>query len=170
MKTGNGLISEPVLEALSYRIHQEEMSSRLYFAMSSWFDLHGFMGAAALWKQYAEEEADHVMWAVDYLLANDYLPERKSLLAPTSEFGSFADILEKSYDHEITITKQCNNLAKIAAMNGDYQTVELAHKYLDEQTEELEKTNSWVAMLDSFGESKEALALIDERMKCKANK
>lgn len=157
-------ISEKLIQLLNYRIAQEEFSSRLYKAMSIWLDFKGFNGAAKLWAKYSEEELKHAQWAYQYLLDLDIKPDVPGIEKPDSEFSGLVDIISKSYEHEQKITEQCQALAAAAWKEGDYMTVHLAQHYLDEQVEELAKTNYWINRLTAFGSDPILLRELDEEM------
>lgn len=157
-------ISEGLIKLLNYRIVQEEFSSRLYKAMSIWLNFKGYSGAAALWAKYSSEEQTHADWAYTYLLDMDIKPEVPALEKPDNEFAGLVEIINKSYEHEQKVTEQCQKFADSAWKEGDYMALELAQKYLKEQQEELAKTNYWVDRIEIFGQSNEALFLLDNEM------
>ena len=157
-------ISEKIIDLMNYRIHEEELSARLYKAMSVWLNYNGFTGAAALWDSYSKEEVIHSEKAYNYLLDLDILPEVPTLEQPQITFTNFQEVIQESYKHELVVTGQCNRLAKVAFEEGDFMTMNLAQWYLNEQTEEISKTKGWVDKLNAFGQSKEALRLLDNEM------
>jgi len=157
-------ISERLIKLLNYRIEQEEISSRLYKAMAIWLDFKGFAGAAKLWYKYSEEELKHAQWAYQYLLDLDIKPTVPTIPQPQSEFSGLVDIIYQSYEHEQTITEQCQKLAAEAWKEGDYMTGHLAQHYLDEQVEEMKKSSFWVNMIGSFGQTNDILLMIDNKM------
>jgi len=157
-------ITEKCISFLQFRIKKEEESHRLYKSMSIWLNWKGYSGAAKLWNKYAEEELNHANWAYTYLLSLDVKPEVDSLERPYNEFTTLSMIIQLSYNHEKKITLQCQQLAKEALLEGDFMLLELAQKYLKEQQEELDKTNYWINRIEIFGESKEALFLLDNEM------
>ena len=157
------LISEKIIKYLNYRISQEEISSRLYEQMSLWLNNEGYMNAAKLWKRYADEELTHAGWAKEYLLSLGVMPELISLPKPVINVSSLVDIINSSYDHEVMVTEQCKELAKLAS-EEDYLLMPLALKYVHEQVEELEKMQTFKDMLATFGTSKESLFLLDKEL------
>lgn len=163
-KSSNPFASESVIKILNYRIEQEEMSSRLYEAMSLWLNDNGFIGAAKKWKQDSEDELKHAQWAKDYLLDMGIQPTLPTLPKPEQSFSSFPEIIRKSYEHEITVTQQCNDLAKEAMKNADHLLYQLANKFLQEQQEELGKLQTSLDKLKAFGEDKIALRLLDNEL------
>lgn len=158
------VISNKVIELMNFRIQQEELSVRIYLAMSLWLDYHGYIGAAKLWKKYSEEEKVHVGWAYSYMMDLNILPTVPTLEMQPKEFKGLPQIIALSYKHEVEVTSQCIELARQAEEDGDFMTLELAQRYLKEQTEELQKTQLWLDKLNSFGDDKVALRLMDDDM------
>lgn len=161
----NVLLSNTCLDMLNFRIQQEELSSRIYLAMSMYLNNQGYMNAAALWKKYSEEELVHADFARDYLLAMGVQPNTPVLESPQQTFAGLPDIIKLSYQHEIDVTNQCKELAACALKEGDFQLFTLAQKYLTEQIEEQDKTQTLLDQLNSFGEDKIALRLFDQELR-----
>lgn len=157
-------ISERLISLMNYRIEQEEASSRLYKSMAVWLDYKGYNGAAKLFNKYAEEELKHAQWAYQYLLDLDVLPSVPAIEKPQTDFSGLVDIINKTYEHEQKVTEQCQQLASAAFKEGDYMTLHLAQHYLDEQVEELAKSNYWVNRVQAFGSDSNILFEIDEEM------
>jgi ferritin len=163
-KTHNPLIEDHCIKYLNYRIQQEELSSRIYLSMSNWLNNEGYTGAASLWKKYADEEMTHAQWSRDYLLAMGVTPETPELEAQPTTYGGLPDIIKKSYDHEIEVTQQIKKMASETLKRGDHMLYELCLRYLKEQVEEHDKTQTWLDKLSAFGEDKIALRLLDNEM------
>lgn len=161
----NPLLSEACLDLLNYRIEQEEYSSRLYLSMSLWLNDNGYKNAASLWKKYSEEEQTHADWAKTYLLSMGVQPHTCALEAPGDDYVGFPDIIRLSFDHELEITNQCKDLADTAVIAKDHMLYTLTHKYLAEQVEEHSKMQDLVDQLETFGEDKIALRLLDNSLK-----
>lgn len=160
----NPLITTRVVDILNMRIEQEEYSSRMYLAMSMWLNNEGYTGAASLWKKYSDEEINHANWAKDHLLSYGVQPSTPALKEPKQSFTSLCDIIKDSYAHEIDVTRQCTELGKKVMSEGDLVAFELSMKYLHEQREEMDKMQTWMDKLKTFGEDKIALRLLDNEM------
>lgn len=163
-KSHNPMIDEHCIKYLNYRIQQEELSARIYLSMSMWLNNEGYSGAASLWKKYSDEEMGHANWSRDYLLAMGVTPETPALEAQPLSYTGLPEIIRASYEHEITVTKQIKAMASEAQKKGDHMLYELCLKYLKEQVEEHDKTQTWVDKLSAFGEDKIALRLLDNEM------
>jgi ferritin len=164
-KSKNPLITDECIKILNYRIEQEDYSSRVYLAMSMWLDDKGFVNAAKLWKKYSDEERGHADIAREYLLDLGIRPKTPLLNQPVQEFSGLPQIIRDSYDHEVDITVQCKELAAHAMKMGDHMLYQLAATYLKEQIEEVGKAQNWIDQLESFGEDKIAMRLLDHEMK-----
>jgi ferritin len=160
----NPFASPECIAILNYRIEQEEQSSRLYQAMSLWLNDNGFLGAAKAWLKDAGDEMEHAQWAKEFLLDMGIQPTLPALQQPQQTFEGLCDVIEKSYQHEIVITQQCNDLAKHAMQSGNHLLYQLAVKYLHEQQEELGKLQNLLDKLQAFGEDKIAIRLLDNEL------
>ena len=160
----NPLISKKTIDLLQYRIQEEENSARIYLSMSMWLENEGFLNATKLCKKYSSEENSHADWAREYLLSFGILPETPELKKVKSSYKGLPDIIQKSFDHEIEITLQLQKLAKHAIQIDDHMLYTLAEKYLKEQIEEHDKTQTLVDQLRSFGTNKHSMRLMNSAM------
>lgn len=158
------VISDKLVELLQFRINQEEQSSRIYRAMSEYLTYNGFIGAGKLWKKYSEEELKHAEWTYDLLSNLDILPIVDKITRPNLNFDGLCDVIQQSYEHEVLITQQCNELFVAAMGEGCGMVTQLALKYQAEQVEELGKMTKWLDRIDAFGDDKAVLRLLDNEM------
>lgn len=165
VKSNNPLITDECIKYLNYRIEQEDQSSRIYLAMSMWLDDKGFVNASKLWRKYSDEERGHADMAREYLLDLGVMPSTPALKETTKKYSGLPEIIRETYDHEMDITNQCKDLASHAMKMGDHMLYQLAGTYLKEQVEELGKAQNWLDQLESFGEDKTAMRLLDHEMK-----
>ena len=164
-KGKNPLIDDSCISFLNYRVQQEEQSSRIYLSMSMWLNNNGYLNSAKLWKKYSDEERGHADIARDYLLNMGVQPATPALEQPDEEYKGLPDIIRQSFDHEVTITTQCSELANHALKDGSHMLYELALHYLREQNEEHGKMQDLVDQLNAFGEDKIAMRLLDHEIK-----
>ena len=163
-KSTSPLISAECIEYLNYRIKQEELSSRLYLSMSMYLNNIGYIGAAKALKKDSDDEMTHANWAREYLLSLGIQPETPALEAPKQSFNGLPDVIRQSYDHEVLVTKQINDLGKDAITKGDFLLLQLVMKYQNEQIEEQEKVQTRLDRLNLFGETKDVLLLLDNEL------
>lgn len=145
------MLDTKLITLLEYRIQQEELSSRIYEQMSLWLNDKGFLNLSKVYKNYASEELKHADWAKDFLLNYGLTPNLKSLPAPELELESLQDVFQQTLDHELEVTKQCEEMASVALKVNNHGLYALASKYCAEQVEEVGKaiTNLDVLALSS---------------------
>lgn len=158
------MISTRVIQELNKRIQREQYSSRVYHAMYLWLQDKGYEGAAKLWKKYSEEEMKHASWAEDFLDSFNIKPEIMALQEPPCEFEGLGDVIRKTLEHETQITEECNDLAKVCLADLDFNSFNLAMKYVAEQTEEMEKSFYLLNRLELFGEDPVSLRMFDNEL------
>lgn len=152
----SSLLNKGVVDTLNYRIQQEEHSSRIYEQLSLWLNNKGYLNFAKLFKNYADEEMIHAGFAKSYLLDYGITPCLQSLPSPEMEIEGLLDVLEAAYDHELIVTKQCEDLATQALKESNHVLYQLALKYCAEQQEEIGKS---LELLSLFELTKDTLML-----------
>ena len=158
------LISEKLIELIQVRIHEEQISSYIYEAMANYLGNRGFTGAAKLWNSYSKEELIHKGWGVSLLNDLDILPETRAIPAQSEIYAGLVDIINKSYEHEVLIAQQCNELFTTALEEGCGMVTQLALKYQAEQVEDIGKMTYWLDRLEAFGDNPTELRLLDNEM------
>lgn len=133
------MLDQKLVTLLEYRIQQEELSSRIYEQMALWLNDNGYLNLAKVYDNYSREELTHAKWAKDFLLNYGITPKLKNLTAPELELTSLNDVFQQTLDHELEVTKQCEEMAAIALKMGNHGLYALASKYCAEQVEEIGK-------------------------------
>lgn len=157
-------IAPEIEQLLNYRINQEELSSRIYLAMSICLKDKGYFNAAKLWAKYSAEELTHATWAREYLESHNILPATLSIGEVENYYESLIDVIDKTLEHEILITEQCSELAKACLESADMLTFTLASKYCKEQSEELGKAWDIKNLMETYGKDRLNLALLDHQL------
>lgn len=141
------LISKKTIELLNYRIQQEQYSSKVYEQMTLWLKDEGYLGMAEVWEMFYKEELTHAEIAKDYLLSFNIMPELMVIEEPANVFTSIEDIINKTYEHEVMVTKQCLELSKHAMSESDFNLFTITQKYNAIQVAEMDEVNDLVSIL-----------------------
>jgi len=160
----NPLISQESIELLQDRYHQEEMSVRLYYAMSVWLDSQGYSNAAKLWKFYSDDEILHINYVKAYMLALKIKPEVRSLEEPKNDYTSLVDVVEETYKFMLEVSAKLEELAEHSMKEKDFMLFGLAQFFLNSQVEAYGNYQRWIDELEIFGSDKHALRLLDNAM------
>ena len=97
------MIKLKVQSAINEQIKKEEYSSRLYLAMAIWCEATGYPGASKFLYEHADEERMHMLKLVKYINERGGHAKISQLKAPSSSFGSFKEMFEKSEKQFISI-------------------------------------------------------------------
>ena len=155
-----------LIKLLNYRINQEEYSSRLYHAMSLWLDNQGYISAAELWQKYSDEELVHAAKVKDFLKSFGIMPEIQTIQdVDTSNFKDLPNIIKLSFEHELEISRQCEELAKAGNEDDNLMVYDLGMWLVREQIEEQDKVQTLMDKVNLFYDgSKVSLALLEEKI------
>jgi ferritin len=164
LKERNPFIPKETIDILNFRIEQEEYSSRIYHSMELYLNDKGFLGASKAFKKDSEDEMVHASWAKEYLLDMGIQPKTPALKEPPQAFEGLEDVLNKSYDHEVMVTKQCQDLASYAMKAANHMLYNLAMKYLKEQQEELGKAQTRLDRVALVAGNPVGLIMIDQEL------
>lgn len=130
------MINQVVETAINEQIKLEEQSSRIYLAMASWCETHGFPGAAAYLFKQTDEERIHQRKFINYLNDRGGFATLVSQDAPIHTFESLLDLFQKVLVHEEFITSSINHLYETAMNEKDYITFNFLQWFITEQIEE----------------------------------
>ena len=152
----SNLLSKKIVDTLNYRIQQEDFSSRIYEQLALWLNDKGYLNTSSLYKRYASEESNHADWAKSFLLDYGITPCLLKLESPEMEINSLQDVFDVTLEHELEVTRQCEELASIALKENNFVLYTLALKYCAEQQEEIGKS---LELLSLFELTKDTLML-----------
>ena len=144
-------ISDKVEVLLNKRVTAEWYSAQLYELMSNWCDAKGFFKAKEKFRQYAQEERVHAQKLTDYIIDRNGCVNVISIEGCMSNYKSLLDIVNKSYEHEITISNSYKLLEKQLCDEGDITSKEFIRWYILEQIEEEAKFADMLAYAENLG-------------------
>ena len=135
-------ITTKTIELLTFRIQQEQYSSKVYEQMAQWLQNESYLGMAKVWEMFSKEELEHAEMAKEYLLSFNVMPELMVIEEPINVFKDITDIINKTYDHEVLVTNQCLDLSKYALSESDFNLFTLSQKYNAIQVKEMDEVNN----------------------------
>jgi ferritin len=145
------LISEKMNAALNEQIGHEFGASLQYVAIAAYFDCDNLPELSAHFYRQADEEREHAMRIVNYLVdarGNVVIP---AVPAPKSEFASAEEALQLSLDWELTVTKQIDDLVNLALQENDNMTHMFLQWFVGEQLEEVSSMETLLGMIQRAG-------------------
>ena len=159
------MLSKEIIKKLNEQVVHEMYASNLYLNMSSWCYTHRYDGAGIFLFEHAKEESDHATKLITYLNETDSLLVLDAVEKPESNFKSLLDVFEKTYKHELKVTKLINELVDLALKMKDYSTFNFLQWYVEEQHQEETLFRGIKDKICLAGDSDTSLYLIDEYIK-----
>ena len=159
------MLSKTIEEALNKQVAVEADSSQVYLAMASWAETLGFEGVSTFMYAHSDEERQHMLKLVKFINERGGHAKVSSLNAPPIEFGSFKDMFQKLFEHEVRVSKSINDLVEITLKEKDYATHNFSQWFVAEQIEEEALARNILDKINLIGEDKGGLYLFDNDIK-----
>jgi len=145
------LISEKMNAALNEQVGHEFGASLQYVAIAAYFDSDNLPELAAHFYRQADEERDHAMRIVNYVVDAGGKVAIPAIPAPKSGFASAEEAVKLSVDWELTVTKQINALVDLAIKETDHTTQNFLQWFVTEQLEEVSSMERLLSMIRRAG-------------------
>ena len=146
------LISPKMTAALNEQIGNEFGASIQYVAIAAHFDSEGLPALARHFYKQAQEEREHAMRFVKYVVDAGSAVEIPAIPAPRSRFKSAEEAVELSLQWEMTVTKQINELVDQAIRENNHITKNFLEWFVNEQLEEVSSMDTLLRMVRRAGE------------------
>ncbi|MDB0602987.1 ferritin [Tenacibaculum maritimum] len=159
------MLSKTIEKALNKQIRIEAESSQVYLAMASWAENLGFEGIAQFMYAHSDEERQHMLKLVKFVNERGGHAVVSELSAPPTEFGSFKDMFQELFNHEIMVSKSINELVHITLEERDYATHNFLQWYVSEQIEEEALARNILDKINLIGDDKSGFYLFDNDIK-----
>ncbi|WBX75150.1 ferritin [Tenacibaculum ovolyticum] len=159
------MLSKKIENALNKQIKIEAESSQVYLSMACWAETQGFEGVAQFMYAHSDEERMHMLKLVKFVNERGGHAQVSDLAAPPTEFGSFKDMFQTLFDHEVMVSKSINDLVHITLEERDYATHNFLQWYVAEQIEEEALARNILDKINLIGDDKGGLYLFDNDVK-----
>ena len=145
------LISDKMNAAINEQVGHEFGASLQYVAIAAYFDSDNLPELAAHFYRQADEERDHAMRLVNYVVDAGGKVTIPAVPAPKSGFASAEEAVKLSVDWELTVTKQINALVDLAIKETDHTTQNFLQWFVTEQLEEVSSMERLLSMIRRAG-------------------
>ena len=131
------LISEGLNAAINDQIREELGNSNQYVAIAAYFEGECLFLLAKIFYKQAEEEREHAMKFVKFVLDAGGKVAIPAVPAPRNEFASAEDAARLAYDAEVRTTEQIYALVERASAEKNYIAMNFLQWFVSEQLEEV---------------------------------
>lgn len=147
------LISETMNGAINQQIGNEFSASLQYVAIASHFASETLPELAAHFYRQAEEERNHAMRFVHYVVEAGGRVEIPAIPMPRADFATVEEAVQMSLDQEKAVTQQINELVELSQKESDHITQNFLAWFLTEQLEEVSSMQDLLRIVQRAGES-----------------
>jgi ferritin len=147
------MISEKINIALNEQIRHELGNSNQYVAIAAYFERECLSGLARIFYAQAQEEREHAMKIVKFVLDTGGRVVIPAVPAPQGEFESPEDAARVALDSEIRTTDQIYDLVTLATAEKNYIAMSFLQWFVDEQLEEVSSAETHLALIKRAGPS-----------------
>jgi ferritin len=134
MKTDR--LSKSLTTALNTQMTNEARASEIYLSFGAWAEHEGFGGVSNFLFRHAQEERNHMMKILEYILKRGAEVNVTAIPAPGPTPKSLHDCFQKIFDHEVDNTKAIYKLVKMSLEEEDWASWNFLQWLVQEQTEE----------------------------------
>ena len=130
------MASERFVAALTEQIAREFAAAHQYVAIGNYYSMETYPQLSAFFYAQAEEEREHAMKMVNYLIDRGVQPDIGGVNAPRTTFGDHVEPIRIALEQERQVTIQISELFEIARETRDYTSEQFMQWFLEEQVEE----------------------------------
>ena len=129
-------LSKTLEAALNDQMTKEAHAAQIYLSYAAWADSQGCGGIANFLFRHANEERNHMMKILEYILKRGGKVKVTAIPAPPENPKSINHCFEKVFEHEVDNTKAIYRVAKMSHTEEDWATWNFMQWFVKEQTEE----------------------------------
>ncbi len=147
------LISDKMNQAMNDQIGSELGASNQYLQLASYFATEDLPVLAAFFFRQSDEEREHAMKFVHYVLDTGGKVKVPALGATPQDVDSAEKAVQMALDWEVTVTEQISALQALATGEGDYAARGFLGWFSTEQIEEVSSMSQLLHTVQRAGEN-----------------
>jgi len=129
-------LSKAMEASLIKQMTKENQASQIYLALGIWADTQGYGGVSNFLFRHAQEERNHMIKIMMYILERGGTPKVEAVEAPTKLPKSMTECFNMVLQHEIDNTNAIYSLVNQSMDEKDWATWNFAQWFVKEQIEE----------------------------------
>lgn len=160
-------MNENVAKLLIEQVNKEFYSAYLYLDFANYYAEAGLDGFANWYRVQAQEERDHAMLFLQYLLNNEVKVAFDAIAKPEWERNDNMTPLKKALEHEKYVTASINDIYTAAYEARDFRTMQLLDWFVKEQGEEEKNASDMITKMELFGTDAKGLYMLNSELKAR---
>lgn len=162
------MLSKKMELALNEQINAELWSAYLYLSMSAYFAADGKPGFANWMHIQFQEEQDHAMKILNFIIARGGKVALKPIAEVKTEWSTPLEVFEQTLAHEKVVTGFINDLYALAIDEKDYATQAMLTWFINEQVEEEEMAQGIIDALLMIKDNGFGVYTLDKELSSRA--
>ena len=158
------MVNKELVPMLNEQLNMEFYSAYLYLDMYNYYTDKNLNGFGNWFHVQAQEERDHAMLFMKYLLNNSEHVTLKDIKAPDTLFNSFREPIEAAFAHERKVTESINDIYAAAYPLKEFRTMQFLDWFVKEQGEEEMNVDGILKRYDLFAGEAKGLYLLDTEL------
>jgi len=158
------MLDKELVKLLNDQINMEWYSAYIYLDIQNYYVDANLDGFGNWFNIQTQEERDHAMLFIKYLLNNSEKVVLQDIKAPNTSFTNFREPAVAAFEHEKKVTASINNIYAVAYSQKDFRTMQFLDWFVKEQGEEEKNTEDVVKKYDLFGSDPRGLYLLDAEL------
>ena len=157
------MLSKKIEDLLNNQIKNEFYSAYLYLSMAGWLHNYGLNGYAHWFRVQAQEERDHALIFMNYIVKANGRVHLLAIDEPNFEFTSIEELLQLNLSHEQLVTSLIYQINAAAREENDFKTEEMLKWFIAEQVEEEANATDNITSYKLFGADGKGLFMLDSQ-------
>ena len=145
-------ISKAMADLMNAQVGNELGASNQYVQIASYFDGESLSKLAKFFYKQAEEEREHAMKFVHYLMDVSTALSVPAIPAAKTDIGTAEKAFEMSLGWEQEVTGQINAMMDLAVQEKDYASQAFLQWFVTEQVEEVSSMERMLQIVRKAGE------------------
>ena len=145
-------LSQELTAAMNQQVGHELSASSQYIAIAAYFDVQALSRLATFFYAQADEEREHAMKFVHFIVEAGGSLEIPAVPAPTARFASAAEAVALAVTSEERVTRQIYALVDQARKDSDYIAQRFLDWFVNEQFEEMSTMGDMLQVVERAGE------------------
>ena len=145
------LISEKFNAAVNEQVGHELGNAHQYLAIASYFEGECLFGLAKIYFKQADEERDHAMKFLRFVLDAGGKVTIPAVPAPRGQFESAEEAARLALDSEVRTTRQIYDLVDLASAEKNHIAKNFLQWFVAEQLEEVSSAETRLSVIRRAG-------------------
>jgi ferritin len=146
-------IKQAMIDPFNEQIQSEFTASQQYIAIAVYFDEMGMLELAQFFYRQSEEERQHALKFVHFMLETEARPLIPSVSELKNDFDSPAAAVQFALEQERKVTAQIDNLVSLSLSEGDHASNNFLQWFVTEQVEEVATMSTLLQTIKLAGDN-----------------